>query len=71
MPQEAFAVHGLSSEFLADKPLFSAVAEDFLTFIGDAPLVMHNAIVRPRLHQCRADDASQGARFRATAWSIR
>jgi DNA polymerase-3 subunit epsilon len=43
MPQEAFAVHGLSSEFLADKPLFVAVAEEFLTFIGDAPLVIHNA----------------------------
>jgi DNA polymerase III subunit epsilon len=43
MPQEAFAVHGLSSEFLADKPLFTAVAEDFMAFIGDAPLVIHNA----------------------------
>ncbi len=43
MPQEAFNVHGLSSEFLADKPLFAAVAEDFLTFIADAPLVIHNA----------------------------
>lgn len=43
MPQEAFAVHGLSTEFLADKPLFSAVVGDFLEFIGDAPLVIHNA----------------------------
>jgi len=43
MPQEAFAVHGLSSEFLADKPLFTAVVEEFLTFIGDAPLIIHNA----------------------------
>ena len=43
MPAEAFAVHGLSSEFLADKPLFSAVVDDFLAFIGDAPLVIHNA----------------------------
>ncbi len=43
MPQEAFAVHGLSAEFLADKPLFAAVAEDFLIFIGDAPLIIHNA----------------------------
>lgn len=43
MPQEAFAVHGLSAEFLSDKPLFTAVAEDFLTFIGDAPLIIHNA----------------------------
>jgi DNA polymerase-3 subunit epsilon len=43
MPAEAFAVHGLSSEFLADKPLFADVVEEFLEFIGDAPLVIHNA----------------------------
>ncbi|PWC84572.1 DNA polymerase III subunit epsilon [Azospirillum sp. TSO5] len=43
MPPEAFAVHGLSSEFLADKPLFNDVAADFVAFIGDAPLVIHNA----------------------------
>src|SRR6476660_131971 len=39
----AYAVHGLSSEFLADKPLFAHVVGDFLEFIGDAPLVIHNA----------------------------
>lgn len=43
MPPEAFAVHGLSTEFLADKPLFNDVAADFVAFIGDAPLVIHNA----------------------------
>ncbi len=44
MPQEAFAVHGLSSEFLSDKPLFAAVVDEFLTFIGDdTPLIIHNA----------------------------
>ena len=43
MPAEAFAVHGLSSEFLASKPLFTEVVEEFLEFIGDAPLVIHNA----------------------------
>ena len=43
MPEEAFAVHGLSSEFLADKPLFAGVVDEFLEFIGDAPLVIHNA----------------------------
>ena len=43
MPAEAFAVHGLSSEFLADKPLFDEVVEEFLEFIGDEPLVIHNA----------------------------
>jgi DNA polymerase III subunit epsilon len=36
-------VHGLSSEFLASKPLFTEVVEEFLEFIGDAPLVIHNA----------------------------
>jgi DNA polymerase III subunit epsilon len=43
MPAEAFAVHGLSREFLADKPLFANVVDDFLEFIADAPLVIHNA----------------------------
>src|SRR6185437_14877288 len=43
MPAEAFAVHGLSTEFLATKPLFTEVVDEFLTFIADAPLVIHNA----------------------------
>jgi DNA polymerase-3 subunit epsilon len=43
VPREAFDVHGLSTEFLADKPLFAAVVDDFLSFVGDAPLVIHNA----------------------------
>jgi DNA polymerase-3 subunit epsilon len=43
MPAEAFAVHGLSSQFLADKKRFADVAADFLAFIADAPLVIHNA----------------------------
>ena len=43
MPAEAFAVHGLSSEFLSSKPLFTEVVEEFLEFIGDAQLVIHNA----------------------------
>lgn len=43
MPAEAQAVHGLSSTFLADKPLFSTRAAELLEFIGDAPLVAHNA----------------------------
>ena len=43
MPAEAFAVHGLSTEFLSDKPVFSRVADAFLEFIGDAKLVIHNA----------------------------
>ena len=43
MPAEAFAVHGLSAEFLRDKPRFGDVVDDFLAFLGDAPLVAHNA----------------------------
>jgi DNA polymerase-3 subunit epsilon len=43
MPAEAFAVHGLSTEFLRAKPLFAEVVDDFLEFIADAPLVIHNA----------------------------
>ncbi|MWB76931.1 DNA polymerase III subunit epsilon [Pseudooceanicola sp. 216_PA32_1] len=43
MPQEAFEVHGLGDEFLADKPLFADIAKDFLEFVGDAKLVIHNA----------------------------
>lgn len=43
MPQGAFEVHGLGDDFLRDKPLFAATAGDFLEFIGDAPLVIHNA----------------------------
>src|SRR5512138_3989643 len=43
MPAEAFAVHGLSTEFLSTKPLFTEVVDEFLEFIGDAPLVIHNA----------------------------
>jgi DNA polymerase-3 subunit epsilon len=43
VPAEAFAIHGLSSEFLRDKPRFLEVADEFLAFIGEAPLVIHNA----------------------------
>jgi DNA polymerase III subunit epsilon len=43
MPPEAFAVHGLSEEFLKDKLFFSEVADDLLAFLGDASLVIHNA----------------------------
>ena len=43
MPDQAFAIHGLSDEFLADKPKFSEIATEFLDFIGSAKLVIHNA----------------------------
>tara|TARA_R110002110_G_scaffold258495_3_gene474297 strand:+ start:981 stop:1667 length:687 start_codon:yes stop_codon:yes gene_type:complete len=43
MPQEAFEVHGLGDDFLADKPRFASVGRAFLDFIGDAKLIIHNA----------------------------
>ncbi|MGF1631898.1 MAG: DNA polymerase III subunit epsilon [Kiloniellaceae bacterium] len=43
MPEEAERIHGLSADFLKDKPLFAAIAPGFLDFIGDARLVIHNA----------------------------
>lgn len=43
MPAEAFAVHGLSDDFLKDKPKFIEIADDFLAFVGEAQLVIHNA----------------------------
>lgn len=43
VPEEAYRVHGHSSASLKDKPVFADVVEDFLAFIGDDPLVIHNA----------------------------
>ena len=43
MPAEAFAVHGLAEEFLLDQPLFADVAEGLVEFLGDAPIIAHNA----------------------------
>ncbi len=43
MPNEAFEVHGLGDDFLRDKPVFARIAQEFLDFIQDATLVIHNA----------------------------
>jgi len=43
VPKAAEQIHGLSSSFLSDKPLFASIANEFLEFIGDAKLVIHNA----------------------------
>lgn len=40
---EAFRIHGISNEFLEKKPYFSSVAENFLNFIKDSELIIHNA----------------------------
>jgi DNA polymerase-3 subunit epsilon len=58
VPDEAFRVHGLSTDFLKDKPLFVEVCEEFLAFVGDAPLVAHNAMfdlgfVNAELDRCK------------------
>jgi DNA polymerase-3 subunit epsilon len=43
MPEEAFNVHGLSEEFLGSEPVFADIAQDFLKFIDDGILIIHNA----------------------------
>jgi DNA polymerase-3 subunit epsilon len=58
VPEGAFKVHGLSIEFLKDKPLFADVCEEFLAFVGDAPLVAHNAMfdlgfINAELERCK------------------
>ncbi|WP_374410119.1 DNA polymerase III subunit epsilon [Novosphingobium colocasiae] len=65
MPAEAEAVHGLSAAFLADKPRFAEVAGDFLEFIGDAPMVAHNAgfdfgFINAELRLCGLPEVDRG-----------
>lgn len=43
MPAEALAVHGLTSQFLSDKPMFEKIASDFINFVGESRLIIHNA----------------------------
>ena len=43
MPEEAFKIHGLSDEFLSNKPVFSDIIDDFLNFIKDSDLIIHNS----------------------------
>lgn len=57
MPPEAEAVHGLSAKFLSDKPAFADMVEDLLMFIGEAPMIAHNAafdfgFINHELGQC-------------------
>jgi DNA polymerase-3 subunit epsilon len=58
VPEGAFKVHGLSAEFLKDKPVFAEVCDEFLAFVGDAPLVAHNAMfdlgfINAELERCK------------------
>ncbi len=77
MPVEAFNVHGLSQAFLADKPRFGEGVADLLDFVGDAPMIAHNASFdfsflngelvkcgRPIIHLNRMIDTLQIARSR-------
>lgn len=59
MPAEAEAVHGLSDAFLADKPLFTAMADRMLDFMGDAILVAHNAPFDMRFLNAELDRAGR------------
>ncbi len=43
MPPEAYRIHGISTDFLKDKPLFKDIANEFINFIHDSNLVIHNA----------------------------
>jgi DNA polymerase-3 subunit epsilon len=60
MPSEAEAVHGLSTIFLSDKPLFGDKCHELIDFIGDAPLIAHNAtfdfgFLNAELERCGRD----------------
>ena len=75
VPEEAFAIHGLSEEFLSDKPMFSEIVDTFLDFLGEAHLIIHNAefdvsflnaelelASRPRIPMSRTTDTIRLAR---------
>lgn len=68
MPQSAFEVHGISSDFLADKPVFKDIAQAFLDFIGDSQLVIHNASFDMKFlnHELRAAGHAPLPNSRAT-----
>lgn len=44
VPEEVVKVHGITTEFLQDKPVFKDIAQEFLDFIADSKLVIHNAV---------------------------
>ena len=68
---DAVAVHGLTGDFLSDKPLFKDVADEFLDFIGDAPLVAHNANFDVGFLNAELERARAPAARPSTASSIR
>ena len=85
IPEEATRVHGITIDKLSDAPFFAGVADDFISFIGDAPLVIHNAafdlkflnaelkqVSKPFLPSSRAIDTIQIAkrRFPGSRYSL-
>lgn len=58
VPAAAAAVHGLTDDFLHNKPIFAKIVDDFLKFIGDSPLIIHNAsfdmgFINMELERCK------------------
>ncbi len=75
VPVESLRVHGLSDEFLADKPIFGNIADELDAFLSDSPLVIHNAafdikflnaeyfrLMRPAIPLARAIDTIEIAK---------
>lgn len=61
VPMDSFRIHGISSEFLQDKPIFKDVCQDFIDFISDSKLIIHNAnfdmnFINYELRKCNVDE---------------
>jgi DNA polymerase-3 subunit epsilon len=57
MPEEAYKIHGISGDFLQDKPKFAEIVNDFISFVGSDKLIIHNAsfdmkFINHHLRQC-------------------
>lgn len=72
VPQDAIDVHGITDAFLKDKPLFSAIVEDFMEYVSGSELIMHNApfdvgFINKELSLLKRTD---GARLKITVLSL-
>ncbi len=59
IPEGAVKIHGITAEFLSDKPLIIDVLDDFIAFVGDAPLVAHNATFDMKFINWELENASK------------